>query len=162
MQRRQMGGGAETHPGQGGRLVRAAGTSAVYQSRTEDGFAVLKMPSKELRMVRAHAGGGGGGAAPPSTFGRVYCHRNGEAAFSSSICTTWTVLRKHGSDHLGLWHKCAPWASNGPDHLGLRALQHSFWTAALRLTREPRPLLPQRQVCVLQTPRVCAFVPSPG
>lgn len=41
----------ETHPGQGGRLVRAAGTSAVYQSRTEDGFAVLKMPSKELRMV---------------------------------------------------------------------------------------------------------------
>jgi ribosomal protein L2 len=83
----------ELNPGQGGKLVRSAGTSAIYQSRTEDGFAVrtragrlsalsvfhsksslygdfgwacralnsqkwrfsalqvLKMPSKELRMV---------------------------------------------------------------------------------------------------------------
>ena len=41
----------EMLPGQGGRLVRAAGTSAVYQSRTEDGFAVLQMPSRERRMV---------------------------------------------------------------------------------------------------------------
>jgi large subunit ribosomal protein L2 len=41
----------ETSPGSGGALVRSAGASAVYQARTEDGFAVLRMPSKERRMV---------------------------------------------------------------------------------------------------------------
>ena len=41
----------EMMPGQGGKLARSAGSSAVYQARTEDGFAVLRMPSKERRMV---------------------------------------------------------------------------------------------------------------
>ena len=41
----------EMLPGGGGKLVRSAGASAVYQSRTDDGFAVLRMPSKERRLV---------------------------------------------------------------------------------------------------------------
>ena len=41
----------EMLPGGGGKLVRSAGTSAVFQAKTEDGFAVLKMPSKERRMI---------------------------------------------------------------------------------------------------------------
>eukprot|EP01048_Picozoa_sp_COSAG05_P009849 COSAG05_NODE_833_length_7066_cov_45.021961_3_plen_391_part_00 len=41
----------ELLPGGGGKLARSAGASATYQSRTEDGFAVLRMPSKEQRLV---------------------------------------------------------------------------------------------------------------
>ena len=29
------------------------------------------------------------------------------------------MIRHDGPDHLGLWYKCAPRASNSPNHLGL-------------------------------------------
>ena len=37
--------------------------------------------------------------------------------------TTWTILRHDGPDHLGVVEQCAPCASNGPNRLGLCALQ---------------------------------------
>lgn len=40
----------ETQPGQGGKMVRSAGTSAQLTNK-EDRYAVLKMPSGELRKV---------------------------------------------------------------------------------------------------------------
>jgi large subunit ribosomal protein L2 len=40
----------ETQPGQGGKLVRSAGTSAQLTNK-EDKYAVLKMPSGELRKI---------------------------------------------------------------------------------------------------------------
>lgn len=40
----------ELHPGQGGKLVRSAGVSAVMMGR-EDRFAVLRMPSGEVRRI---------------------------------------------------------------------------------------------------------------
>ena len=41
----------ELRPLQGAKMVRGAGTAATFMSRTDDGFAVLRMPSKEQRMV---------------------------------------------------------------------------------------------------------------
>jgi len=40
----------ELHPGKGGQMARGAGTSALIQSK-EDGMAVLKLPSGEVRQV---------------------------------------------------------------------------------------------------------------
>jgi large subunit ribosomal protein L2 len=40
----------ELHPGQGGKLVRSAGVGAVMMGR-EDRFAVLRMPSGEVRRI---------------------------------------------------------------------------------------------------------------
>ena len=37
--------------------------------------------------------------------------------------TTRTILRHNGPNHLGLWYRVLPSASNGPDHHGLCALQ---------------------------------------
>ena len=39
--------------------------------------------------------------------------------------TTWTILQKDRPDHLGLRYNELPDASNGPNHLGLCALQES-------------------------------------
>ena len=38
-------------------------------------------------------------------------------------CATqmWTALQPHGPNHLGFALHCAPWAADGPDHLGLCA-----------------------------------------
>ncbi|UNE35366.1 50S ribosomal protein L2 [Vermiphilus pyriformis] len=41
----------EMTPGSGGKLARSAGASAQIMSKTEDGYATLKMPSGEIRMV---------------------------------------------------------------------------------------------------------------
>ncbi|MCE5299715.1 MAG: 50S ribosomal protein L2 [Spirochaetia bacterium] len=41
----------ELHPGQGGTIARTAGSFAQIMGK-ENGYAVLKMPSNELRMVR--------------------------------------------------------------------------------------------------------------
>jgi large subunit ribosomal protein L2 len=43
----------EMQPGQGGKLVRSAGTSAQLTNK-EDRYAVLKMPSGELRKILIH------------------------------------------------------------------------------------------------------------
>lgn len=42
---------AELTPGKGGQLARSAGTAAIIQAR-EGGFAHLKLPSGEIRLVR--------------------------------------------------------------------------------------------------------------
>lgn len=44
----------ELHPGQGGSIVRSAGSSAVMMGR-EDRFAVIKLPSGEVRRVLLEA-----------------------------------------------------------------------------------------------------------
>ncbi len=41
----------EIAPGSGGKLARSAGTSSQFVSKTEDGYATLRMPSGEVRMV---------------------------------------------------------------------------------------------------------------
>jgi len=41
----------EIIPGSGGKLARSAGTSSQFVSKTEDGYATLRMPSGEVRMV---------------------------------------------------------------------------------------------------------------
>ena len=44
----------ELIPGKGGQMVRSAGTSAVILSK-EEGMAVIKLPSKELRRVNLNS-----------------------------------------------------------------------------------------------------------
>lgn len=41
----------EIVPGSGGKLVRSAGLSAQFVAKTDDGYATLRMPSGEMRMV---------------------------------------------------------------------------------------------------------------
>ena len=41
----------ELRPGQGGKMVRAAGTSAVLVKKGEDGYATVRLPSGEQRLV---------------------------------------------------------------------------------------------------------------
>ncbi len=41
----------EIVPGSGGKLVRSAGSSAQFVAKTDDGYATLRMPSGEMRMV---------------------------------------------------------------------------------------------------------------
>lgn len=41
----------EITPGSGGKLARSAGASTQFAAKTEDGYAILRMPSGEQRMV---------------------------------------------------------------------------------------------------------------
>ena len=64
--------------------------------------------------------------------------------------------QNNGPDHLGLWYNAAPWAPNGPHHLGLRAIQ-------VRLYRRCVDLLDEQNACTPFTlqvrPRLTAAVP---
>ena len=44
----------ELRPGKGGQMVRSAGTCAVLVKKGDDGFALVKLPSGEQRLVRSH------------------------------------------------------------------------------------------------------------
>ena len=41
----------EIRPGSGGKIARSAGTASQFLAKTDDGYATLRMPSGEIRMV---------------------------------------------------------------------------------------------------------------
>ena len=66
--------------------------------------------------------------------GMLRDHRDDMAFLQVRDPTTCTTLQPDGPDHLGLWYNALPWASNGPDRLGLCALQDlagAEWAASL-------------------------------
>ena len=85
----------------------------------------------------------------------------------------WTILERDGPKHLGIVVQRAPWASNSPDHLGLRALQGClalFLVSSVGLVRtqvahhsvvpRERPLLNSSEALLTVTP-LCARRRSP-
>lgn len=57
----------EVLPGQGGKIVRAAGTYSILLSKNKDGYAILKLPSGELKRIQLECYATIGGVSLPTT-----------------------------------------------------------------------------------------------
>ncbi|MBL7141719.1 50S ribosomal protein L2 [Patescibacteria group bacterium] len=122
----------ELAPGQGGKIVRSAGNAAVLMALT-DGFAQLKLPSTERRLIRDTCSASLGQVSNPEwryinwgKAGRVR-HRGVRPSVRGKAMAP--VAHPHGGGEgqspIGLVHPKTPW---GKPALGVKTRRKKKWT----------------------------------